>query len=135
MVVYGPTELADPANLFNLRIPDFSVPNATLNEANNHLRDLVFSSPTAFPTAAPPQRPVGMGGDSPGIGGLENKRFNFTMKNASVREVLGRIVVLSRSTESPIAWVANVSPDALHQAPSNGLWRLVPVGNLADPTP
>lgn len=125
--VYGPNEIANVANLFSMRIEDFSVVNETLNDANNRLRRLVFSAP-APSTSSSPARAVGVGGDSPGIGGLEQKRFDFKMKNASVREILSRIVALSAAGGQSVLWIANASPDHLDRAPTNGLWRLVPLG-------
>ncbi|HUJ31710.1 MAG TPA: hypothetical protein VLY23_10555 [Candidatus Acidoferrum sp.] len=132
IIVYGPSELADPSNLFNLRIPDFSVRNSTLNDANNLLRSLVLSAPgPRATTPTPPNRAVGMGGDSPGIGALEEKHVDITLKDATVREILDQIVALSDTAGQPVAWIANVPPERLNQPTSGGLWRLVPVGRPA----
>lgn len=133
--VHGPNEWADPTNLFNLKVANFKVVDSTLNDANNRLRDLVFSASGIAGVESPKQGPVGIGGDSPGNLNLERKHVTIAMENTTVRAILNKIVVLSPSAGQPVVWVANVPPDKLAQAPGNGLWRLVPVGDPAAKQP
>jgi|SRR5215469_5571465 len=127
VVVHGAKEWTAPTNIFKLKVAQFDVVDSTLNDANNRLRDIVFAGSTTRVVGAP-SRPVGIGGDSPGIGALEHKRVTIAMKNTTVRAILDRIVVLSPSVGQQVVWVANAPPNELDQVPGAGLWRLVPVG-------
>lgn len=128
--VYGPAERASRSNLFNAVVQNFTATNSTLNEVNNRLRDLAFSERAGKkPQNVAGRGAVGTFGDSPGIGGWEAKRFSITMRRATIRDVLNRIVALSQSAGQMVAWIANAPPDKLDTSPANGLWRFVPLQN------
>lgn len=133
--IYGLSERSARSNLFNAPVENFAVTNATLNEVNDHLRDLVFRE-SSGKASAKALGPVGAFGDSPGIGGWETKRFTITIRRATTRDVLNRIVALSSSAGQGVVWVANAPPNHLDRAPNNGLWHFVsvPVGTGGKPT-
>jgi hypothetical protein len=127
--IYGQKEWADASNLFNLPLRSFIVRDATLNDANNHLRELVFAAAAKPEPGGSLHGPVGTGGDSPGVGALEAKRVNIEIENKNVRSVLNRMAVLSESCGQQVVWVANLPPTELAGTAKGGLWKLVPVGN------
>lgn len=126
--IHGTIEWSAQSNLFNLRVPSFKVVDSTLNDANNRLRDLVSSAASTGSLESPAQGPLGVGGDSPGIGTLELKHMTISMEKTTVRAILNKISVLSASAGQQVVWVANVPPDQLARVPGDGLWRLAPVG-------
>jgi hypothetical protein len=124
--VYGPAEWKRADNLFNRTIPGFAVREATVNEVNWLLRDRLRPSIEATGQAIA-RAPVGVGGDSPGIGGMERK-LSFTMpRNATLRDILNRTV----SLYGGLAWVARVVPERLSVVPGGGLWQLLPLSPSA----
>jgi hypothetical protein len=118
--IYGKEERAGGSNLLNLKLAHFDLADGTINDANARLRQAVWSIP---PAPSVDSGVYSTFGDSPGIGALEGRKFTFAMRNATVRDVLNRLVRISGN----IAWVATVPPSELNQDPPSGLWKLVPL--------
>jgi hypothetical protein len=131
--IFGQKEWADASNLFNLPLRSFIVRDATLNDANDHLRELVNSATARHRDGGPLRGPLGMGGDSPGVGALGDKRVSIEIQMTTVRSVLNRIVVLSELCGQRVVWVADSPPGRPSEAKQSGLWKLVPVGKVISP--
>jgi len=131
--VYGLTEWKEKSNLLNLSVQRFAIKDGTLNDANARLREIVFMASSALREKVHAGGAIGFGGDSPGIGNLDARRFDIEMGNPTVRDVLNRLVALSADAGQRIAWIATVPPNQLSGAPQSGLWRLVPLApSLSD---
>ena len=125
--VYGRDEQSRPTNLLNTVVHHFELNKGTINDANARLREVAFVASTV---AANPKQtgPVGVGGDSPGVGSLEGNEFTFAIQNVTVRDILNHIVRLSLSVPGgAVAWVVTVPPSRLDRVPEGGLWKLVPL--------
>lgn len=126
--LYGPDERSRSTNLLNTVVHEFELNKGTINDANAKLREVIFTA-SAVAANSNLGGPLGIGGDSPGVGSLELMQFTFTMRNATVRDILNRLVRLSLGVPGGgVAWVATVPPPGLDRAPQNGLWELVPLG-------
>jgi hypothetical protein len=113
ILVYGADEFKNPSNLFNFVIPTFEVHDETLNTANRGLFMSLYVQK---------EKPSSIVGSYPGMGQFEDKRVTLTMRKATVRQILNRLVALHGSA----VWMARVPPDRLSQIPHAGLWALLP---------
>lgn len=118
--VYGPEELKQASNLFNLVIPQFDLKEVTIDEADIRLTTTVVGE-TVGREAERRGKPWGVAGDIPQSPGLQSKRLSLSMRRAPVRRVLNRLVVL----HGGVVWIARVGPDKLSQFPPGGLWEFV----------
>jgi hypothetical protein len=113
VLIYGDDELKKASNLFNFIIPVFEAENETLNRYDNGLRLKLYLEK---------EKPGGYVGSFPGSNEFENKRLSIKMHNASVRQILNRLVAL----HGGVVWIARVPPEKLSQIPQAGLWALLP---------
>ena len=100
-------------NLLNTRISGFTIDNeVTLQAASLKLLGALYWALNPHST--------GIAGDYPG--GNPNFRVGpLRMKNATVRQILNRIVSQHRSG----AWVVQQAPWNMDKDPSYGLWRVI----------
>lgn len=118
--VFGPRELTQPSNLFNLVVPSFEIREQTLDAADEKLGMVVLIEV---------ERPKGVVGSYLPSSELEDKRLTFAARNATVREILSALVRLHGKS----VWIARVPPERLSKLPQAGLWKILP-HSVHDPT-
>lgn len=111
--VFGEEELTQPSNLFNLVAPSFEIHEQTLNTADEKLSMTVLIEV---------EHPRGIVGSYLPSSELEDKRMTFAARNATVREILNRLVRLHGNS----VWIARVPPERLSRLPQAGLWKFLP---------
>lgn len=110
---FGKKEWVQTSNLFNLVIPSFSVSNQTVDATSDKLRTTVMMQT---------EKPTGIIGSYLGSFELEDKPISFESRNATVRDILNRMVAL----HGEAVWIARVSEDQLSREPTSGLWQILP---------
>jgi len=113
VLVFGDDELKQASNLFNFIIPSFEGENETLNRADAGLTMKLYVEK---------EKPNGYVGSYLGSTDFEKKRLTLKLHNASVRQILNRLVAL----HGGVVWIARVPPEKLSQIPQAGLWALLP---------
>lgn len=111
--VFGPQELTQASNLFNLVVPSFGIHDQTLNDADEKLRmtaHIEVDHPKGIVGSYLPSFP------------LEGVRMTFAARNVTVREILNCLVRLHGKS----VWIARVPPEGLSGLPQAGLWKLLP---------
>ena len=104
--------LVGKSNLLNTRIPQFRIGETSMHEASLALSlDLYF---VLNPKSG------GIAGDSPG-GNLAFRVGPFDLKNATVRDILNRIV----SQHSNGAWIVQQPPWTMGKDLGYGLWKVM----------
>jgi hypothetical protein len=100
-------------NLLNTRIPEFAIEKeVTLQAASLKLLGALYWALNPHST--------GIVGDYPG-GNPKFRAGPLRMKNATIREILNRIVSQRRNG----AWVVQQAPWNMDKDPSYGLWRVI----------
>lgn len=118
--VYGVDEYLQPSNLFNYVLPSFEIVNRTIGRANSMLREKLILEK---------YKPSGIAGSYIISPETENKTLNLNVHNIAIRQILNRLIAL----HGEVVWIARVPPDQLREAPSQGLWVMIPVSIFARP--
>ncbi len=104
--------LVGKSNLLNTRIPQFRIGETSMHEAS-----LALSLHLCFVVNP---KSGGIAGDSPG-GNLAFRVGPFDLKNATVRDILNRIV----SQHSNGAWIVQQPPWTMGKDLGYGLWKVL----------
>jgi hypothetical protein len=135
VVQVSATELADdPLNFLNIRFSSYSVKNDSLLEASYWLRVWIRRS------LHPAQNFGGGFGGTSAQGDFNNPTITFSVTNASVRQILNRLVLAQRNS----LWVVHLKPQLLMDgepfyaqavSPTTGkglsefTWAFIPLSN------
>lgn len=113
VLIYGANELNQPSNLFNFVISSFEGQNETLNRANAGLQIKLYVEK---------EKANGYVGSFPGSNEFDDKGLSLNLHNATVRQILNRLVAL----HGRVSWIARVPPEGLSRIPQAGLWTFLP---------
>jgi hypothetical protein len=110
---FGKREWEQASNLFNLVIPSFRVSDETADAISDKLRTAIIMRV---------EKPTGIIGSYLGSPDLGDKKLTFESRDATVRDILNRVVALHGSA----VWIARVPEDQLSVMPGGGLWQILP---------